>query len=92
MRLCKDCIFKSGGECTAQWNIPPSIDPVSGAKRKGTHFQCSTQRGFESNSCGAAGKWWTPTQAAKENIASDKPRQDNWITRHVKYLLGVFTG
>lgn len=89
-RLCVTCIFKSGSLCTKQWKYEPSIDPVNGRKRNGEHYMCATQRAFESNSCGAAGKWWTPTQAAKELIASDKPYKPNIFVRLVHRLLNLF--
>jgi hypothetical protein len=96
-RLCVTCIYKSGGECTKQWKHEPSIDPVYGRKRAGSHFRCSTQRQFESNSCGAAGKWWRSKDKFPKEIIIAKERaraerSDNIFSRAIKGVLNLFNG
>lgn len=88
-KTCATCVFKSGTECTRQWGIPPSIDPVTGNKRKGHHFQCKTQRTHEYDSCGSSGKWWRPIREAKAPTKEGE-HNDNIFSRTIKGLFNLF--
>lgn len=82
VKICADCIYKSGAYCTKQW-IEPKIDLVTGRViERASHFHCETQRMFSFDSCGREGKWF---KAKKES--SNEPKQPNTIQRAVQRLL-----